>query len=76
VWNLFADQTIAMLKEPISSSLRDPGYFAVDLKSEVYWMRPQKRKHPVEPYRIEIMGATLNTSVAVEPVIVQSVVAI
>jgi Zeta toxin len=73
-WKPFVDQTIAMLKDPDYSYVRGPGYSAADPMSEVYWIRSQKREHPVEPYRIEIVGVTVNTSIAVERAIVRSIV--
>jgi thiol-disulfide isomerase/thioredoxin len=73
-WKPFVDQTIAMLRDPEYWYTRGPGYSNGDNKSELYWVRSERREIAVQPYQIEVVGVSADASVAVERAIVRSIV--
>lgn len=75
-WKPFVDQTIAMLRDTDHHYVRGPGYQKAGdgTVSEVYWVKGRRRLVPTRPYRIEVVGVTIEPAVAVERGIVRKLV--
>lgn len=74
-WRPFVEQTVAMLRDSEYYYERGPGYHpGMSPDAEVYWVRTTKRDAPVPPYRIEVVGVTVDPPVAVERAVVRALV--
>lgn len=75
-WMPFVEQTIVMLRDTDFYYSRGPGFkeSTDGSVSELYWVRGQRRSEKVEPYVIEIVGVTVDPSVAVERGIVRKII--
>jgi thiol-disulfide isomerase/thioredoxin len=67
-WRPFVEQTLSMLRDNEHFYSRGPGYkrWNDGTVFEQYWVRGERRDSPALPYRIEIVGVTVDPAVAVE----------
>lgn len=75
-WSEYARQTVDMLKDTEYFYKRGPGY-QKDEDGEIteeYWVRTERRKQKVQPYRVELVGVTVDAEVAVMRGIVRRII--
>lgn len=66
-WFEYARQTIDMLRDPDHTYARGRGYIETPEGEviEEYWVPVHKRKSPVVPYRVELVGVTADADISV-----------
>lgn len=75
-WYEYARQTVDMLRDTEYLYERGPGYGESPSGevTELYWVRAEKRAHPVEPYQVELVGVTANAEISVMRGIVRKII--